>query len=363
MTGRERALAALDHREPDCVPVDYWSTPEADARLCGLAGLADRAAIMDSFGVDFVYIEGPGYVGPALAGDSPGETLDIWGVPRRTQLAGTGPATQSYRTVTAYPLAGASGPEDVLEYGHWPEMDWLDFSVVREQCRAGGDRCVMFMGDRLNRIAQLKPAMYLRGVAQVFEDMVFAPELFSALIERIAGFYLDYMTRILEAAGDGIDILVTGDDFGMQEGMLCSPDMWRRFLQPGFRRFIERAHDFGIPVMHHTCGSVYPIIPDMIDCGLDVLNPIQPGVRDMDHGRLKREFGERLAFHGGISIQGNLPRGKPDDVRDEVRRLMDTMKPGGGFWACTAHNIQADVPPENTLAMFESYREFGACGR
>jgi uroporphyrinogen decarboxylase len=130
-------------------------------------------------------------------------------------------------------------------------------------------------------------------------------------------------------------------------------------LQPNFRKFIDISHSYHVPVMHHTCGSVWTILPDLVASGLDILNPIQPDARDMDPYRLKAAFGDRLTFHGGVSIQKNLPFGSPDDVRREVRDLMAAMKPGGGFWACTAHNIQADVPPENILALFEAYQEFG----
>jgi uroporphyrinogen decarboxylase len=359
MTSRERALTSLRHEQPDRVPIDYWSTGETDAKLCAALGLADRRAILDHFGVDFFYIEGPAYVGRELTTHEDGSREDLWGVPRVTATAGVGDRAQRYSHVVQPPLAEATGVADVESYPKWPDPDWFDYSVIKQQCAGAGERCVMFMGDRLNRIAQFKPAQYLRGMERVMIDLVESPEVFRSIVERIGRFYGEYLRRILAAADGGIDVVVTGDDFGMQQGMLVAPAVWREFLEPGFRRFIDIAHEFGVPVMHHTCGSVRPIIADMIDCRLDVLNPIQPGARDMDHAELKAEFGDRLVFHGGVSIQTNLPRGNPKDVRREVRTLMETMKPGGGFWACTAHNIQADTPVENIVALFEAYREFG----
>jgi len=359
MTGRERALISLQHREPDRVPVDYWATSQTDGKLCEALGLTGRDEILDRFGVDFYYIEGPRYVGPPLERPDEHTETDIWGVPRRLVVAGEGSKAQPYRHVVAHPLAEAETVRDVLDYPGWPDPGWFDYSVIPEQCKKAGDRCVMFMGDRLNRVAQLKPAMYLRGMEQIFVDMVERPEIFRAIVDKIAEFYLEYMRRILEAAGGLIDVFVTGDDFGMQESMLCSPTLWRQLLMPNFAKFIDLAHSYGVKVMHHTCGSVWPIIPDMIACGLDILNPIQPGTKDMEPERLKSEFGDRICFHGGISIQKNLPLGRPDDVREEVRRLMEVMKPGGGFWICTAHNIQADTPVENIVALFEAYHEFG----
>jgi uroporphyrinogen decarboxylase len=359
MNSRERALAALHHQEPDRVPVDYWATDRTDAKLCRDLCLTDRQAILDHFDVDFAYIDGPAYVGPPLTEYEDGTREDLWGVPRRRVTAGRGDQAQSYSHVTDPPLARASSVGEVFDYAGWPDPDWFDYSIVERQCLAAGDRCVMFMGDRLNRVAQFKPAQYLRGMEQLMIDMIESPDIFRAIVGRIADFYAEYMSRILAAARGRIDVFVTGDDFGMQGGMLIAPALWREFLRPGWRRFIDIAHSYEVPVMHHTCGSVRPIVPDMVADGLDILNPIQPGARDMDHSDLKREFGTRLAFHGGVSIQTNLPRGGPGDVRREVQRLMQFLKPGGGFWACTAHNIQADVPVENIIALFEAYRRFG----
>jgi len=150
-----------------------------------------------------------------------------------------------------------------------------------------------------------------------------------------------------------------GDDFGTQTGPLLSPAMWRQFLRPGFRAFIDLVKRFGCKIAHHSCGSIQPLIPDLIECGLDILNPLQPDVADMDPSDLKRRFGDRLCFHGSISIQRALPFGTPDDVRREVRERFDALAPGGGFVVCTAHNIQADTPLENVDALFNACQELG----
>ncbi len=150
-----------------------------------------------------------------------------------------------------------------------------------------------------------------------------------------------------------------GDDFGTQKGLFLSPAMWRRFLRPGFKAFVDLGRRHGCKVAHHSCGSIQPIIGDLIECGLDILNPIQPDVKDMNRGELKRLFGDRLCFHGSISIQKTLPFGTPDDVRAEVRERVETLAPDGGFIFCTAHNIQADTPTENIVALFDAYRTLG----
>ena len=213
------------------------------------------------------------------------------------------------------------------------------------------------MGDRLNRIAQFKPAQYLRGMEQSLMDVALNPDIFRAIVNKFVEFYSEYLRRILTAADGLIDVVVTGDDFGSQNGLIISRPMWRDLLYPGFKKFIEISHSFNVPVMHHTCGGIYEIIPDMIEAGLDILNPLQPNTFGMDFAKIKSEFGKDLCFHGGISIQTNLPFGSPADVKKEVQQAFEALGGNGGYIACTAHNIQADTPTENIAALFEAYEE------
>jgi len=281
-------------------------------------------------------------------------------VPRRETVVGKGDGQQSYWEVVRCPLADCETIADVDAYQGWPSPDWFDYSVIKQQCEDCGDAGVIFAGDRLNRIAQLKPAMYLRGAGQILMDMLLAPEMFAAVVAHIREFYLEYERRLLEAAESKIDLLMTGDDFGTQDGPLMSVQDWRQKLKPGFAAYIELAHRFEVPVMHHSCGAVSELMPDFIDAGLDVLQSLQPEARGMDPSRLKQEFGCELAFQGGIGIQQILPAGTAEQVRGEVRRLFEVMKPGGGFFAGTSHKIQADTPVNNVLALIDAYRQFGA---
>lgn len=163
------------------------------------------------------------------------------------------------------------------------------------------------MGDRLNRMAQLKPACYLRGFEQIYVDMMENPDLARAVFNRISEFYMEYGRRILIAADGQIDILCTGDDFGSQNAPLISVDMWRDFIKPGFRNFLKLGKEYGCYVMHHTCGSIVQLIPDMIDCNLDILQSLQPEARGMDPLTLKKisgtgsvfreEFPSRIYYH------------------------------------------------------------------
>ncbi len=218
------------------------------------------------------------FVGPQPLRRQDGSVEDHWGVPRVRVEVPSGKQSSVYHEVRDSPLRDAHSVREILDYSKWPRIDWFDFDCVARQvadARRTG-KTVVFIGDRLNRCAQLKPAMYLRGMDQILVDLALNPQ-----------------------------------------------------------------------------------IADMIDCGLDILNPIQPHVADMDRRQLKREFGQRLCFHGSISIQKTLPFGTPDDVRREVAERFQTLGPQGGFIFCTAHNIQADTPVANIEALFEAYKTHG----
>ncbi len=361
MDARQRVALALDHKEPDRVPIDYWATDSVNARLMQYFGFSTQEEVLTHFDVDFRYIDGPKYIGPEPIVREDGCAEDHWGVPRVRVEVGSGSKTSVYREVIDFPLKQAESVDQIRGYSKWPDPNWFDYSCVAGQvadARRTG-KVVVFMGDRMNRCAQLKPAMYVRGVEQILLDVALAPEIAECIFQKIADFYLEYARRTLEAADGGIDIFMMGDDFGTQKGLFMSPEMWRRFLRPGFKAFIDLAKEHECKVAHHSCGSIKPIIPDLIECGLDILNPIQPDVDNMDRKELKQQFGDRLCFHGSISIQRTLPFGTPDDVRNEVRERVQTLGADGGFLFCTAHNIQADTPTENILALFKAYRTFG----
>lgn len=360
MNSRERTFLALRFEEPDRVPVDFWMSGGFRRKLESARNLSGEA-FLDAHDVDLRYIEGPAYIGPPLRTFPDGSDEDLWGVRRRTVVVPTGDGAETYQEVAESPLAGAATVEEVEAYDRWPSPDWFDYSRIEAQCEAirRRGRVVVFMGDRLNRIAQLKPAMYLRGVEQILLDMSLCPDIARAIFSRIRRFYRTYSERIFEAAKGKLDLLLTGDDFGSQNGPLISPAMWTDFLGEGFADYVRIAKGHGLRVMHHTCGAVRPIIPLMVERGLDILQSLQPEASGMDLRALKAEFGGRLAFHGGISIQRTMPFGAPGAVRDEVRDRVEALAPGGGYILCTAHNVQADTPVENVEALLDAYREYG----
>jgi uroporphyrinogen decarboxylase len=358
---RTRAEKTLTHTEPDRVPVDFWASSEITARLLGRFGFTSKEELLQHFNVDFRYIDGPAWIGPNLEEQADGTKKDHFGVPRRRVAYGEGERQGTYSEVAGCPLAHAQSVEEIEAYPGWPEADWFDYSVVREQARQARalGKTVVFMGDRLNRCAQLKPAMYIRGMEQILMDLYVNPEIAAAIFRRISAFYCEYLRRTLEAAEGNIDIVFTGDDFGTQQNTFMPDALWRDMLRDGFRRYIDIGHESGCRVAHHTCGRIESLIPDFIACGLDILNPLQPEVQGMDYARLKTEFGRGIVFHGGISIQQTLPHGSVDDIRAEVRDRIEKLADNGGYILCTAHNIQADTPLENVEALFQAYAESG----
>jgi uroporphyrinogen decarboxylase len=305
---------------------------------------------------------GPSFVGQQLRVLGDGLIEDHWGVVRKPMtVQGTDrtgrPWTWTYQHAHSSPLQGACSVREIDDYPHWPSADMWDYSTVEQECRtAGRTSCaVVHGGDRLDRTAQLKPAMYLRGTEQFLSDLLLEPAIAEGIVEHISHYYLTYNERVFEAAAGAIDIFFMGDDMGTQTGLWVSPKLYRRFFKDRFRAFNDLAHRYGIKTMYHTCGNVTKLIPDFIDCGLDILQSLQPAAMDLSY--LKREYGKHLAFQGGIDIQDVMPNATPEEVKRHVRDRAAILGPDGGYIFCTAHNLLPDVPTENAVALFEAYHE------
>ncbi len=355
MNSKERVFTALSHREPDMVPIDFWATGEVKEGLKNYFKLSTEEELLQKVGCDFRGIPCP-YREPARTPE--GFLVDHWGVKRKLVSFGEGQYQGTYSEVVESPLEFATTLQEIENYDGWPSTEWLqevDFSFDEEKYSG---YATVLSPDRLDRTAQFKPAMYLRGVQKLLMDMAANPPMAEAIFDRVAQYYLDYNAKVFPHFQDQADIFLMGDDFGMQNQLLISPSMWRRYFKENFRRFIEQAHSHGFKVMHHTCGSVRDLIPDFIECGLDILQSIQPNAKGMELKELKEEYGNHIAFHGSVCIQEVLPHGSPQDVHSMVKRQMEVGKPGGGFIICTSHNIQADTPIENILELVDAYHQY-----
>ena len=375
MTHRERVLAALDHRTPDRVPMDLGATiastmtVKAHQRLQAHLGLpsgpppatfATRSstvlpdeAILRRFHIDTRAVL---LGGPDLRPEfelSENALVDEWGVTWTRPQGG-------HYIHTAGPFYGLDEPgvQD-LEKCVWPDpADPGRLRGLRERARAihenTGYAVILNLG-----VGPIHQCQFLRGWAEFLSDLLVGPAFAEALLERVSAMWVGITTRALEEAGDFVDLVIFGDDLGAQKTTLIRPELYRRMVKPHHQRMVEAARRYGKPVLYHTCGSVYALIPDLIEIGIDALNPIQVAAAEMDTKRLKREFGRDLAFWGAIDNQQVLPRGTPEDVRQEVKRRIDDLADGGGYVLCAAHNLQQDVPPENIVAMYEAALSYG----
>ena len=365
MTSRQRVLRTLGHTPPDRIPVDFWAVPEVYDQLQQAMGLADKEAVLRWAGADLRFFNGPAMVGLEPVKLPDGVTRDHWGVLRQSRTVsgarrdGT-TYTWTYKHLLASPLANATSVSDI-EAHNWPTADLWDYSSVKGACQAIKDAgyCAVAGADRLDRTAQLKPAMYIRGTENFMADLVLEEAVAECILEHISNYYLEYNRRFFEAAAGTIDIFFMGDDMGTQASTWVSPEMYRKYFKKRLAAYCELAHRYGAKTMYHTCGNVAPLVGDFIEAGLDILQSLQPQALGDQLAVLKSQYGKDLSFQGGIDIQGVLPNGTRADVAEHVRQRAEILGAGGGYIFGTAHNILPDTPTENIVALVEAYRKFG----
>ena len=200
-------------------------------------------------------------------------------------------------------------------------------------------------------------AWYMRGMEQFLMDMIVDEDFTNELLDTVMTYPLQMGLNFIDA---GVDMVWLGDDVATQIDMLFSPELFRKYLKPRYAMIFEayRKRNPNIKLCYHSCGNLEKVIPDLIDIGLDVLNPIQPSAMDVAH--IKKTYGDKLTLYGGMDVQKVLPFGTAQDVRDEVKRLIQICAPGGGYILSPAHHIQSDTSMENVDAFYEAWKEFGS---
>jgi len=343
MTSRERVLTAIDRRLPDRTPADYKAEPDVNKYMMAHLKVNSYEELLRRLESDMRRLE-PRYVGPPFKTFADGEFEDYWGIRSKHLKAYHG----SYDMHLHTPLWDAESLDDLKKH-NWPTPDIFDYSVMREQCARArdGGYAIMYEGADLFT----RPCI-LRNMENVMLDMVERPEMAHFLFEQFTRFYCEDATRALEATDGGFDIYGEWADYGTQRGLLMSVPMFREFITPYLTRLINVVHDGGIKFMGHSCGAIRPIIPDLIAMGVDLLDPIQVAAEGMEPAALKRDFGGKIAFHGAICTQHTLPFGTPQEVTEAVLHRVATLGAGGGYILAGSHDISADTPPENIVAMF-----------
>ena len=378
MTSRERVLAALNHQEGDRVPIDLGGFQSgihirAYRALLEHLGLEEEIRLLDPvqqlaapsedilqrFHVDVRYITAgapKGFDGRSqqnrrdgrLWHDLKDEFGVVWSMPDEQRL---------YMDISHHPLADAT-VRDLEAYPFPTGGDPSRFAGLRERAEAlRRDTCFALSSGICGVTYEL--CWYMRGMERWFLDMIENPTFCEALLDRTSQFWVDWMAGFLTEIGDLLDVIMIGDDLAGQAGPLFSPSFYRSVVKPRQRKVVDAIKKrTKAKVWYHTCGNCVDLIPDLLDNGVDILNPVQIGARDMDPAVLKKRFGNRLVFWGGgIDSQHILPFASPERVRTEVRHNVRTLMPNGGYVFANVHNIQAGTPSKNVVALFdEAYR-------
>ncbi|MDR2675984.1 MAG: hypothetical protein LBC18_14245 [Opitutaceae bacterium] len=358
MTSRERILAAINHERPDGIPCDFHGMDACNKALFSRLAAPDYPSLMDRLGYDMIDIRGivdPDWVAPfpkvrELGG---GEFQDWLGFRKKRMQTAFGEITEH----SDFVWKNAQTVADLADGGAFvfPKVEWFDFSTMPGRLDPFAGRAVMASGASVFQHPTL-----VRGLDNVLCDLYEAPELVGHLSKLYTDFYLAYFDRMLTACAGRIDILRCADDFGTQQALLIKPEFFRRFFRKPLKKLVDLAHSHGVKFMFHSCGSIRPLIRDLIEIGVDILDPIQPKAVDMNLADLKAEFGAKICFHGSVCTQSTLPDGTPEDVRREVFSRLELFKGEGGFILAPAHIVQPDVPVENIIALYDAARQFNA---
>lgn len=376
LTSRERVIRTINHQEPDRVPLNIQLTVDIYHRLRAHLGLPpepDRAAgvwtevsasldLLDAMQIDIITVGLNKPTRPRFTPPQDGLLYDEWGVGRRKVTRADG---SYYYEMVSHPLAGAT-LEQVRDFP-WPDpFDPARAAGLRDKVlRLRKDSDKALIGKFNYSIWEQGWSLY--GLQAWMEDLALRPEVPCAIMDKLGEIAAGMIAVGLREVGDQIDILrLSGEDLGIQTGPMISPRMYARYVQPRFQKLWGgalaglRALGSPAPLGIHSCGSVRAFLPSWIEMGLRFLDPIQPRAAGMEPDGLKRDFGEKLVFHGGIDLQHVLPFGSVEEVKAEVRRYIRALAPGGGYIVAPAHNVQSDVPPRNLVAVRDAVLEFGA---
>lgn len=356
MTSRERILAAINHQPVDRVPTDIWATPEVWEKLRLRYG--SEAEARKALHIDGIMDIRPDYVGPAFTQPCPPDAgqdfrvlYGIW----NAGLKWVGHGTGRYLEQTNAPLGHVQTVDDLAKVP-WPNPDWFDYAGMRREAERLHPNHVVMSG-------YMAPAYIhslLRGMELSLLDLLAEPELTHLLLEKVCGFLYDYHKRLFEACDGLIDLSQVTDDLGCQAGPLFSLEVYREFYAPHHRRFMGLCRNFGIKVFHHDDGGMRLFLPDLIESGIDILNPVQRTCPGMELAGLKKDFGRKICFHGGVENQNILPFGTPEQVRAEVRHCIDALaKDQTGYILAPCHNLQSMTPVENIVAMYDEAWAYG----
>ena len=379
MNSRQRARLALNHQEADRIPFDlggtglttihvdayqnlrgYLDLPPVQTRIMAMA---EQLAEVDPdlsarLQTDFRLVMPGTPAGFRYTFRDEGAYeayTDEWGIGwRKPKDSGF------YYDMYHHPLAGAVSMDEIKRYAFPEPEDVMRFATLREQVEAAvaQEKAVVLAGPCAG-ISEVYS--WLRGYEAYYIDLALNQDTVAYMLDRLVEFKCAYWRRALQEIGDLVDVVIEADDLAGQHSLLLSPDTYRRLIKPRHARLFSCIKSQApVKVFFHSCGAVRPILGDFLDAGIDILNPVQISAAGMNLSELKAEFGRDVVFWGGgVDTQRVLGRGTPEEVREDVRRNIEALAPGGGFVFAAVHDIQANVPPENIMAMWEAWQEYG----
>ena len=359
MDSKERVKIALSHSEPDKVPMHLNATKWVVDKLKKELRVSSDKDLLKALNIDFYDLRGidqhtgiaPKYVGPAnefFHSNWKGAINSFWNIKEFENKTISGWTID----MGSPPLANVTDIKEIMNYS-WPQNDWFDYSGMRKQLEEWKEFSLIATGGSV-----FQHVTFIRGTDKLMMDMMIDFEIANYLFDKVCDFYYEYFRRMFELNGDLIDIFALADDFGMQNTLLISPDMFDEFIAPRLKKMVNLAHHFGIKFLLHSCGNIEILIPRFIGLGVDILDPVQPEC--MDPIEIKNKYGKDICLRGGISVQNILTKGNIEEVRAESKRIVEGMKKGGGYIFAPGHPVlQDDVPVENIITMYQAGNEYG----
>jgi len=360
MNSKERVLKAFKREEPDRIPVFSSLTDPVAEKLSKkldvsphsidafLSSEISHSELLLELGNDAICI-GPEYPDSTPPQEiAPDLVKDEWGIVYKK--------VDMYEEMVERPLGNIDSTEELNEF-EFPSADAPGrFSSAQYYADEYGQNYALIGNIQ---VTMFEMAWYLLGLEKFLKDLAAKKDYIFTLLDTIKEYKWNCAKKLIDI---GVDILWTGDDFGTQNGMLISPDLWREVFKSRYRDLFKKikTKNSDVIIAYHSCGSIRPIIRDLVEIGLEVLHPIQPKATDMNLLELKKEFGSELAFFGGIDIQELLPYANPSEISAEVKKCIWASGKGGGYMVAPAHNIQPDTPLKNIYSMYESVKKYGS---
>jgi uroporphyrinogen decarboxylase len=358
---RDRVNLSINFQKPDRTPLDFAAEPEVWHKMLAHFNTDSKDEVLGRLGVDckaisfdcfctHPEIESDGQLRGAentrwIRTQEDGSIRDIWGARRKNVKTEFG----EHLTIVSFPLAESRNTDDLRKY-HWPQSSWWDFKDIDTVIERANKDTVYHIRWRVGAIFETAWSLY--GFERFLTDLAIQPEMPKYVMERITEVHVENLRRVLESSADKIDMVYFFDDLASQQSLLISPQMYEQHIRGYHQQIIDTASGFGKPVMMHTCGAVFPLIERLIDMGLRALNPIQPSVEEMHPEHLAEKYAGKIAFHGGVDIQGFLPKASVEEVREKAAYLRELLGSGGGYIQAGTHHFQADTPLENILAIY-----------